>query len=387
MEQKISDLAKIEIEAIAASDKNAGQYALYGDGRLFMADISTQSFRELAGLQNIQKIARGLGDGRSEDKELEISIAFHHPYICVTERFGVNGALYSLDTGNVLELQRKDYHCDVSSYSIGFLELDGRVLLICQTEWNRLDIIDAATGENLTQREVSCRNTGRKNEHGNPVYEYKNYLDYFHSKLHVSPDGKHFLSNGWLWGPQDHIYLFDTDRFFEEFESCNILTSSWSGYNWDRPCTFIDDDLFVIVLDDALNAGNLEKEEEADYTYKQLAFYRLSDIEHRRSSHGCNWIDPFEKVVCTAFKPDEEYGEVDGLLYYDREGHYLVAINRDGAFAVSLTGEILACMPEITFDARVSFSGYEKSARWDYSPEHLVFYAWQGDGIVERRFD
>ena len=274
----------------------------------------------------------------------------------------------------------------MSSYSIGFLERDGRVLLICQNEWNRLDILDAATGENLTKREILCRNTGRKNEHGNPVFEYKNYLDYFHSKLHVSPDGKHFLSNGWVWGPQDHIYLFETDKFFEEFELCNILTSSYSGYNWDRPCTFIDDDLFVIVFDDALKVGNIEKEEEADYIYKQLAFYRLSDSGRRMKTHGRNWIDPFETVVCTAYKPNDEYGEVDGLLYYDRAGSYLVAINRAGAFAVSLTGEILAHMPDITA-ARVAFCEYKKSVRWDYSPVHRVFYAWQDGGIVEKRFD
>jgi len=240
----------IKIKAIAASDKEEGLYALYGDGRLFIMDTITKTLKELAELPNIQTISKGLGDGRSEGKELEISIAYHHPYICVTERFGVNAALYSLDSGIVRYLQREDYHCDVSSYSVGFLELNGRILIICQTQWNRLDIFDAETGGNLTEREIYHRDTGRKAKEGDSLNGNKNYMDYFHSRLHISPDGKYFLSNGWHWHPMGVIYLFETAEFLRTYETGSISTHFLAPYNWDRPCTFIDNETFVIALED-----------------------------------------------------------------------------------------------------------------------------------------
>jgi|GEM_PF-4682929 len=64
--------------------------------------------------------SHGLGDGRLEGKEHTISLQYHYPFICVCERFGVNAALVNLTTGTVREMRREDYHCDVSSYSIGF---------------------------------------------------------------------------------------------------------------------------------------------------------------------------------------------------------------------------------------------------------------------------
>src|SRR5215208_3851768 len=87
---------------------------------------------------------------------------------------------------------------DVSSYSIGFLDRDGRTLLVAQTQWNRLDVFDAETGANLTQRDVFIRDSGQRDEQGHTIHDRSNYVDYFPSLLHVSPDSRHFLSNGWM---------------------------------------------------------------------------------------------------------------------------------------------------------------------------------------------
>ena len=87
----------------------------------------------------------------------EIKLYVCEPWVCVTERFGTHAALVNLDTAAVRELSREDYYVEVSSYSIGFLIRQGRVLLIHQTDWNRLDIMDVETGRNLTDREVYMR--------------------------------------------------------------------------------------------------------------------------------------------------------------------------------------------------------------------------------------
>jgi len=53
MTEGIVDLAELRIRAIAASDKEAGSYALFGDHQLFLADTATQTVVELATLPNI----------------------------------------------------------------------------------------------------------------------------------------------------------------------------------------------------------------------------------------------------------------------------------------------------------------------------------------------
>ena len=391
----LADLAGAQVTGIAASDRDAGRYALFADGKLFLADLGARTAAEVAKLPTIDGARQTSGEpkdwqrtGEGEQEHMTaISIAFHDPYVCVTERFGLHGALASLANGRVHDLSREDYHSNVSSYSIGFLEREGRVLLICQTRWNRLDILDAETGENLTQREVWCRRTDQKTADGNPTYEKKNYLDYFQSQLHVSPDGRHFLSNGWVWQPWDQIRVFDTERFFTSYEPGSFPIESGSGYNWDRPCCFVDDDLFVIADDDMTLAGELDDEERSQYVYRQLAFYRVNG-ERTTNAYGFSWLKPCERRGCQAF-PLNRLGEVRGKLYFDPTREYLVAIAPEGAHALSLDGQILASLPDVvdgsTLDQHDNWK--HTSLGWGYSPEHHVCYTWQdGVGIVERRF-
>ena len=380
-----NELTGIKIRAITASNKEDGCYALFGDNRIFIVNIATQTVKELAELSNIQTTDHGIGDGSSEGKELEISIIYHHPYICVTERFGVNMALYNMTSNRIRKYQREDYHCDVSSYSVSFLELNSRTLLICQTQWNRLDIFDAETGENLTEREIYIRDTGRKAKEGYPIYDEKNYMDYFHSRLHVSSGGKHFLSNGWHWHPMGQIYLFETIEFLRTFEIGSISTHCQAPYNWDRPCTFIDDETFVVALDDDVKTGFYDEADLTGYEYAQLAFFK-TDAEIQTNTYGHRWIEPFRKTNCFAFTPNSD-GEITGLLFYDQALGCLVAITHDrGAFSVSLEGDILENLSDVT-SANTGVFNNNAAIGWNYSTEHHVFYTWQNrNGIVEKRF-
>jgi len=378
------------IIAIASSDKEPGVYALYGENQLLLTNINTKESHLIAKLPNLQ--SHGIGDSRFEGKELEITIHYHHPYICVVERFGVNGALVNMVTGHIRELKRDDYHCDVSSYSVGFLENDGKTLFICQTEWNRLDIFDAESGKNLTEREISREDSGDRDEkYGCIIFEDKNYLDYFHSQLHISPDNNYFLSNGWIWQPYDFLTLYNVKDFFKIFEPGAIFVDQVfcaDGYNWDRPCCFVDDETFVVILDDARYAGNLESDEVENYEYNQLAFYKIKEEYVKPvSRNDFREIIPEKSVKCTAFNT-YAYGEVQGRLYYNKTKGYLVAVTPDGASAISLSGEILAQIPEAVF-RNTLFNYVDKIIiGWDYSPEHHVLYSWKnGIGVVEKRFE
>ena len=120
----------MRIKDIAHLNLRVSMYALFGDdGHLYL----TQADGSPVSVAHLPFISTGV----------QIKLYVHEPWVCVTERFGTHAALINLEKASVRELKREDYHADVSSYSIGFLRRDGRVLLVHQTEWNRLDIMDA----------------------------------------------------------------------------------------------------------------------------------------------------------------------------------------------------------------------------------------------------
>lgn len=256
------------VRAAVPDDGVPHSYFVFADGQLLRVGVGSTQAEVVAEVPNIREVGHGTGDGRLKGKELEIRLYAHGPWVCVTERFGVNASLINTTTGAVRGLGRADYHSDVSSFPIGFLDRDGRTLLAAQTQWNRLDVFDAGTGANLTEREVFIRDSGRRNEQGHKVYDRTNYVDYFHSLLHVSPGSRHFLSNGWVWSPVDVVRVFATEAFLTGYEPTSIPVATAFGYNWDRPCTFIDDRTFVLALDDSVDT--LDEGEAATYRYRQL---------------------------------------------------------------------------------------------------------------------
>ncbi len=372
------------VRAVVPDDGVPHSYLLFADGQLLTVGVANAQAEVVAEVPNILEVGHGTGDGRLKGKELEIRLYAHGPWVCVTERFGVNASLINTTTGAVRGLSRADYHSDVSSYSVGFLQRDGPTLLIAQTQWNRLDVFDAETGANLTEREVSIRDSGRRNEQGT-VYDRTNYIDYFHSLLLVSPDSRHFLSNGWVWAPVDVVRVFSAEAFLTGYEPTSIPVATAFGYNWDRPCVFIDDRTFVLALDDSVDT--LDEDEAATYTYRQLAFFQIPDLPSPERTD--RWLEPSSLVDCDVF-PRNQYGEVRGELHYDTESGCLVALtDADGSFLVSLDGEVTARMPGLSL-ARVPSHGdvgstYSGPGGWSYAPPHRVFYRWlDGAGIEER---
>ena len=317
-------------------NQRAGTYVLFGsDRRLYLA--------QAGGLPVPIIHLPGI------DTKAKIKLYVHEPWVCVTERFGTHAVLVHLENASVREMCREDYHANVSSYSVGFLERNGRTLLIHQTEWNRLDIMDAITGECLTAREIDRiekepGHWGEDDEWVSPIYEEKNYIDYFHSLLHVSPNGEYFLSNGWIWTPIGQIICFRSDDFIKRYEQSNVSIDYSSTYNWDRPCAFIDDNRFVIAVDDMHKSDQLDDADLKSYHYKQLLSYRL-DIPVAENQYGELALLKEREVYCSAFKPDKE-GYVHGELVWDAEYGFLVAITPDGAFAINLDGQVLKSMPD-----------------------------------------
>jgi hypothetical protein len=157
----------------------------------------------------------------------------------VGEGQGTRGVVVEPVSGEVtLSLSRGDYHVENCRYPLAFFELDGRLLLVHGTDWNRLDASDPWTGECLTRRED-------ESEHA---------LDYFHSQLTVSPGGTRLLDTGWVWHPMGAPRVFSLQRWLREnrWESEDGSTVKGLGlsYDWDNPVAWLDERTVAIWGDD-----------------------------------------------------------------------------------------------------------------------------------------
>jgi hypothetical protein len=218
-----------------------------------------------------------------------------------------------------------------------------------------------------------------------PTHEEINYIDYFHSLLHVSPNGEYFLSNGWIWHPEGQILCFRTDDFLERYEPSNVPIDYSNSYNWDRPCAFIGDNRFVIATD-VLKHQPYDASLE-NYRYRQLLFYR-PDTPVGVNQYGERTLVREREVPCGAFRPDKE-GHVRGELAWDAKYGFLAAVTPDGAFAISVDGEVLESLPECKCQkGRPSGSRNNLYSGWRYNPERHLLYNWsqEANAIEERRF-
>jgi hypothetical protein len=98
-----------------------------------------------------------------------------------------------LDGGRVVrELDRSFAHAADYDYPVALGRLpDGREIVVhCPDAYNVLEIDDLVSGRRLTVGE-------------------RRPVDVFHSRLAVSPDGRHLLMAGWVWSPYGVGQVFD----------------------------------------------------------------------------------------------------------------------------------------------------------------------------------
>jgi hypothetical protein len=138
-------------------------------------------------------------------------------------------------------------------------------------------------------------------------------------------------------------------------------------------------------MDDSVDT--LDEDEVAAYRYRQLAFFDIPDPPSTGAAD--RWLEPSSLVECDVF-PRNRYGEVKGELHYDPVSGCLVALtDGDGFFAVSLDGDVVTHVPDLSVASPPSHgdlgSSYSGSGGWSYAPQNRVFYRWlDGAGIEER---
>ena len=194
-------------------------------------------------------------------KSLTLLIAPNGRFATLANTREQHGLVVDLQSGQLtMPLMRDKYHIEHSDFSLAFAEVDGQLLLIHATEWNRLDFSDPHTGKLLSVRPTPMVNRDHSRQ--------PHYLDYFHCSLAVSPDAQWIVDAGWAWTPAGiprawSLPRWVTDNVWESEDGSSLksLTQRWSYYNydWDLPMCWLDNEHIAIwgygIYDAVLSAA------------------------------------------------------------------------------------------------------------------------------------
>lgn len=150
---------------------------------------------------------------------------------------GQHGVVVELRSGRqTMRLEREVYHIQHCTYPSAFFEVDGRLMLAHGTAWNRLDISDPITGRCLTGRSPTSYRRGEPRP--------PHYLDYFHGRLTVSPDGCWIADDGWVWQPAGIVRTWDLQRWarenvWESEDGPSVTNLAWRAYFWNGPLCWV----------------------------------------------------------------------------------------------------------------------------------------------------
>ncbi len=151
--------------------------------------------------------------------------------------YGRYGVVVDIEQQRVsMSLDRGDYHPEQTPFPVAFFEFGGRTLLVHGTDWNRLDVSDPRTGELISVRPSPTYKSGEER----PAH----YLDYFHGRLHVSPDDQWMLDDGWVWHPVGVPTWWNLSKWMSEnvweSEDGESRRAPIYGDYWNIPMTWLD---------------------------------------------------------------------------------------------------------------------------------------------------
>jgi hypothetical protein len=163
-------------------------------------------------------------------------------FAAVVNDYGRYGQVMDLRSGKVtLTLDGGQYYPETVPFSFAFAEARGRVVAVHRTDWNRLDVSDASTGELLTDRPTRRQGQERP-EH---------YLDYFHGALYLSPRGTYIADDGWFWHPLGipRVWSLDcwlSENVWESEDGPTKIKLCARNYYWGHGVSWIDERYIAI---------------------------------------------------------------------------------------------------------------------------------------------
>jgi len=237
---------------------------------------------------------------------------FHGDFAVVYPERGTSARVF--EGGEPLrEIPRAEYHAEDYDYPVAIGSVDGRdVLVHCPEEYNRLEIDDLRTGERLTAGERTPE-------------------DCFHSRLSISPDGRHLLVAGWVWHPYGIVQVFDLRKALTDpahLDGAGVLPMSPGLDAEVASACWLDADRVAV----ATNEETLHDEDGdgPDVDVQTLAVWSLS---------RAGWIS----VVRTA----EALGTI-----FARSGEEVLALHGHPRVLRVATAEVTGAWPEVEVPTR-----------------------------------
>ena len=186
-------------------------------------------------------------------------------YAVIYEKLVTKGLVLK-DAKLLREINRGYYFANSYEYPVALFALpDGRnAIAHCPDEYNRIEIEDAETGERLTTRQSEP-------------------MDFFHSRLQSSPDGRCLLSAGWMWHPFDHFVLFDVGQVLKQPETLDApldhdSANTGTGIN---NAVFQGTNDLILTSDDVFFDAGDEKNTDELLKPDQVGVYNIDDKHYR----------------------------------------------------------------------------------------------------------
>lgn len=165
-------------------------------------------------------------------------------FVAVVNDYGQYGSIFDIHASKVtLKLDGGTYHPETVPFSFAFAEWKGRAVAIHRTDWNRLDVSDAETGQLLTSRGPTSYRKGEQRP--------QHYLDYFHGALYLSPNGSRILDDGWVWHPVGIPVVWDLQRWlagniWESEDGPSKRDLCGRDYYWDHGLAWLSDSRIAV---------------------------------------------------------------------------------------------------------------------------------------------
>ncbi|MCC9043148.1 hypothetical protein LNQ81_10730 [Myroides sp. M-43] len=257
-----------------------------------------------------------------------ISIYTLDDIIVIVNNFKRHGYVFNPKQEYRLHLWRGDYHTNITKYPISLYKNDNDVPhLIYADDWNRVQIMNLDTRQVLTAAK-SLIEEGAEEKHieFHKTHEESNKLawpstyDYFYGELKISPDNKHFLSSGWVWGSFDYIKAYNINHFIidNRIKDINI----YGGEHESRQICWINANTVAIEHDPYVEGDDEATKE----TLKEIHLYQIKE----NTSTLLNKIQIQLKNI--------KYHN----MYFDTTLDAFVLINSNEAvYIVSRTGDVL----------------------------------------------
>lgn len=165
-------------------------------------------------------------------------------FAAIVNDYGRHGQIVDLRSGHITcVLDGGAEYSETVPFSFMFAKVNGRVVAIHRTSWNRLDVSDPATGNLLTDRSPTSWQQGSER----PEHD----LDYFHGALYVSPNSVRIADDGWVWHPVGIPTTWSLEEWilnnvWESEDGPTMRSLCHRAYYWDHAMTWLDDNRIAI---------------------------------------------------------------------------------------------------------------------------------------------